>query len=72
MKKKDTIIYKGWLTLVKRIARGRLYEVVVHKPAVAAIIMNQMEDKILLVKQFRACCNERRMGDSCRNDGRRW
>jgi 8-oxo-dGTP pyrophosphatase MutT (NUDIX family) len=50
----DNVLYKGFLTLVKRTFNGRDWEVVKLKPAVAALIMNESRDKILLVKQNRA------------------
>ncbi|GAA0181878.1 NUDIX hydrolase [Clostridium sediminicola] len=49
---KDKIIYDGWLKLYERKINGRRYEIIKNYDAVAAIIMNERQE-ILLVKQFR-------------------
>lgn len=49
---KDKLIYDGWLKLYERKVNGRRYEIIKNYDAVAAIIINEREE-ILLVKQFR-------------------
>lgn len=46
------LIYAGWLKLYERKVNGRRYEIIKNYDAVAAIIINEREE-ILLVKQFR-------------------
>lgn len=48
----EKMIYDGWLKLKKLSLRGREYEVIEQKDAVAALIQDK-EGKILLVKQVR-------------------
>jgi ADP-ribose pyrophosphatase len=51
----DKILHDGWIKVVERqTPDGRRREVVLQDPAVACIVENETEDKILLVKQFRA------------------
>ena len=49
----SNILYNGWLTVLKRVVNDRQYEVIRLRPAAAAIILNESEDQILLVRQFR-------------------
>lgn len=48
----DKLIYDGWLKLYKRKVNGKEYEIIKNYDAVAAIILNE-KNEILLVKQFR-------------------
>lgn len=49
----DKVVYKGFLTLVHRESRGKVYDVVTSKPAAAVALMNMDRTKMLLVKQYR-------------------
>ncbi len=53
----DKIVYDGWLKLYKRQLQNREYDILKDNNAVAAIIVNE-QDEILLVKQFRPALME--------------
>jgi len=48
----ESIIYDGWLKLYKRRIDGKQYEIIKNYDAVAALVINEKND-VLLVKQYR-------------------
>lgn len=53
----DELVYDGWLKVYKRTINSKTYEVLKDRDAVAAIILNECGE-ILLVKQFRPAVTE--------------
>lgn len=48
----ESIVYDGWLKLYKRTVNGKQYEIIKNYDAVAALVINENSD-VLLVKQYR-------------------
>jgi ADP-ribose pyrophosphatase len=49
----DKIVYKGFLTLAHRESRGKVYDVIMSKPAAAIALLNEDKTGLLLVRQYR-------------------
>ncbi|QGU94783.1 NUDIX domain-containing protein [Clostridium bovifaecis] len=49
---KDELVYDGWLKVYKREVKGKRYDILKNYDAVAALVLNEFNE-VLLVKQFR-------------------